>query len=1248
MPPFTKRANEIFSPVDAAGHQRSVQNGEVQTWGSEVERLLGEVGDDVDAKVDAVRQEIEQDLQAEAQARVDAVAELEATDAGLSARIDAVQGAQRKQPVVAATTANGNLANDFENGDTIDGVVLATGDRILIKNQTSAAENGVFTVNSSGAPTRAEDADSEGELLGASVYVLGGTANAGKTFGLATQAPITVGTTPLVFVQTGGDPTGLAGQVSSVSGEIATARGGRASLSDRLNSIIRLQNIGITGTPASGFPYSASTFVLNEQTQRAGYINRIVGYGLAAGSIPVKIFARNGDTFVQQGPDYTITFPAGLFSIDVAIPFTASKYIGFYHNVAGGQMIGRLDAASPGIFAAAGNVSTFTDATVDTANYPQLRFETVQSDDNSYLSIRFASASADISAASAAARAAYQLQSFGPSTPSPAAPFATATPYVWATPVLHDSVLGQVTGIGVSPSASARSFMLRRYAERNGVLYEIPHAELIIDNVPVGPFSFSGADLGEFAPKKGEYVGFFPGAGIVIGRTVNLSGQAPIFVGTTGFVPGSNAVSMSSPVTNFRPELRVDLVAVHSSGKANDGEVAYQAAKNAAQVQGEAILRRIGQDRKWYWLDMMDETSLFRDVDGARPVLEAGHPVRLISDKSGNGYDFSASTTFGAWTGSVAEHPGVVFDGSTVKYTASRLDLTNGAEAVTVFAVVTQKKTDNASIVGHSTGASAAQARVYLRTKEAGVRQADAGALVQPVIWEPASDHQQLRILELGVDFAGGRADVLMDFASSIDGSASMATGTATASNEAAASLGQFSAYPYFAGVIHEIIAIAGSLSQRDRVAINRYLAAKYVKRFQIASPARVASELDGAWTWYTDPRVLALSSSKAIVGANTSRGSVAAAIYDFAASFDPVAKHVYSSLYQANDHGSPAFVECASGHVIAFWCKHNGPDYWMSKTTVVGDLSSFGTPVDISSQISPSGALHAYSNPIMLSGESGRIYNFIRVNDGIVWSFAVTWSDDEGATWTALKPIFNSTARPYMKFRRNGTNRIDIITNDAHPNPTPGNKTYHFYMQGGNFYESDGTLIGAVADLPLSAPSVGTVAFDPTAYPDRRSWVFDLTLDGSGRPVATMGVYDSNFVRHEYWQARWNGTAWTHAKVCDAGGPLGNQDAVSYSGLAITHPEDPNVVYSSRQLLNNGQPSPNGPQWHLCKSVSEDDGATWSTTWLNGMPKEFMPGRQQIRPYIAEGMPNRLWYLEGAYTHWAGRYETVVRWVDI
>jgi len=127
-----------------------------------------------------------------------------ASDATPKSYVDAaIAGLSWKQAVRAATTANGTLASAFQNAAVIDGVTLATGDRILVKNQTTGSENGIYTVNASGAPTRATDADSGTELVNATVFVSEGTTQADTSWTQSTNAPITPNTTSLVFVQMG-------------------------------------------------------------------------------------------------------------------------------------------------------------------------------------------------------------------------------------------------------------------------------------------------------------------------------------------------------------------------------------------------------------------------------------------------------------------------------------------------------------------------------------------------------------------------------------------------------------------------------------------------------------------------------------------------------------------------------------------------------------------------------------------------------------------------------------------------------------------------------------------------------------------------------------------------------------------------------------------------------------------------------------------------------------------------------------
>ncbi|MET3915161.1 hypothetical protein ABID97_001943 [Variovorax sp. OAS795] len=124
------------------------------------------------------------------------------SDLATTAYVDGLlQGLSWKKAVRAATTVAGTLASSFENGDAIDGVTLATGDRVLIKNQVSTTENGIYTVNASGAPTRATDSDTGAEMVNATVFVSEGTTLADTQWTCSTNAPITIGSTSIAFVQ---------------------------------------------------------------------------------------------------------------------------------------------------------------------------------------------------------------------------------------------------------------------------------------------------------------------------------------------------------------------------------------------------------------------------------------------------------------------------------------------------------------------------------------------------------------------------------------------------------------------------------------------------------------------------------------------------------------------------------------------------------------------------------------------------------------------------------------------------------------------------------------------------------------------------------------------------------------------------------------------------------------------------------------------------------------------------------------
>ena len=129
-----------------------------------------------------------------------------AQDAATKAYVDAlIRGFDWKESVRAASTANLTLSGE----QTIDGVAVVASERVLAKNQTAGAENGIY-VCAAGAWSRSVDADSSAEVTtGLAVLVSEGTANADKLYILTTNDPITLGTTALTF-----------GALSGGSGEV--------------------------------------------------------------------------------------------------------------------------------------------------------------------------------------------------------------------------------------------------------------------------------------------------------------------------------------------------------------------------------------------------------------------------------------------------------------------------------------------------------------------------------------------------------------------------------------------------------------------------------------------------------------------------------------------------------------------------------------------------------------------------------------------------------------------------------------------------------------------------------------------------------------------------------------------------------------------------------------------------------------------------------------------------------------------
>jgi len=195
-----------------------------------------------------------------------------AQDAATKAYVDAARsGLDVKASVRAATTANITLSGT----QTIDGVSVIAGDRVLVKNQSTASENGIYVVSASGW-SRATDADVNAEVTaGLFTFVEEGTANADSGWVLTTNQPITVGSTSLAFAQFSGAGQITAGAGLTKSGntiDVATADSGRI--------VVNADSIDLATTGVSALTYKSVTVDTYGRVTAGTNPTTLAGYGI--------------------------------------------------------------------------------------------------------------------------------------------------------------------------------------------------------------------------------------------------------------------------------------------------------------------------------------------------------------------------------------------------------------------------------------------------------------------------------------------------------------------------------------------------------------------------------------------------------------------------------------------------------------------------------------------------------------------------------------------------------------------------------------------------------------------------------------------------------------------------------------------------------------------------------------------------------------------------------------------------------
>ena len=240
------------------------------------------------------------------------------TDAATKGYVDSVaSGLDIKAAVRAATTADITLSGL----QTIDGIALAAGDRVLVKNQTNLAQNGIYDVVDGGAWTRAEDFDEPAEIAGGEfIFVKEGSVQADTGWVVATpDGEIgTIGTDPIVFVQFSSAGVIQAGAGLSQTGNVFNVGGTTGRI------VVNADSIDLDSTTVTSGSYGSASEVATFIVDQFGRLTAAADVEIEITASQVSDFTAAANTAIDArlsgstaGVGVDVTYTAGVIQANL-------------------------------------------------------------------------------------------------------------------------------------------------------------------------------------------------------------------------------------------------------------------------------------------------------------------------------------------------------------------------------------------------------------------------------------------------------------------------------------------------------------------------------------------------------------------------------------------------------------------------------------------------------------------------------------------------------------------------------------------------------------------------------------------------------------------------------------------------------------------------------------------------------------------------------------------------------------------
>ncbi len=401
-----------------------------------------------------------------------------------------------------------------------------------------------------------------------------------------------------------------------------------------------------------------------------------------------------------------------------------------------------------------------------------------------------------------------------------------------------------------------------------------------------------------------------------------------------------------------------------------------------------------------------------------------------------------------------------------------------------------------------------------------------------------------------------------------------------------------------------------------------------------------VASE--GAWCWFADPRATHYENESgtinmSYIGYIDVHGNIKATQYNWLTGEKQDV--LVRSYFQPDDHNNPTFLVLPDERVLIIYSRHTDEAAFYYRVSMKpGDITQLGEEKRLATANNTT-----YPSPFIMSDDPTHWYLCWR---GISWHPTIARltmpdaNDNCKFDWGPYQMVQSTGARPYAKYYSNGKDKLYVTYTTGHPDNESPNWVYFNVIninKGGEPTLEDikGTKLSTIKNGPFKVNKESSYKNNyPYTVVDApsngiRDWVWQIALDKNERPRIAMVKINSAKTQHEYYYARWTGTAWALTDLADGGGKFhpSNTEAC-YSGGEALDQQNPNIIYMS--IPTEGT---YGKIHEIWKYTLDDNGKV-----VNKEQITMNSPKNNVRPFLlpnSEGSPLRLSWMHGDYYYW-------------